>query len=135
VCMSLLAAFEPAEARWRETAERGFAAVLNLAAGGNPRAFTATLRALELAVEEPRTAVVVGTGDPASLEAWRAALLAPSAPPLLVVLRPSPAPDSPVEVLADRTPRDGKATLYLCRGSSCLPPETDPGRLAALLGD
>jgi uncharacterized protein YyaL (SSP411 family) len=37
-------------------------------------------------------------------------------------------------LLAGKTPVEGRAEAYLCRGTHCLPPTTDPSELEALLG-
>ena len=120
------------ERRWRELAERGYAALLPLLER-SPRAFSTTLRGLALAVEEPPVAVVIGSGAPESLAAWRGALLAAGAPDLLPVFKPAADPGSELGLFAQRTARDGRATLYLCRGTACLEPSVEPERLAELL--
>ena len=120
------------EERWLGQAEHGMAAALEMAKR-NPRAFTATLRTLPWAVEEPRVAVVVGAGDRASLAGWRARLFAADVPFLLTVFREFAAPDSELGLFAQRTAAAGKATLYLCEGRTCLPPSNDPTELAGML--
>ncbi|MBO45889.1 MAG: thioredoxin domain-containing protein [Planctomycetes bacterium] len=120
------------EARWKEIADKGFAAVLQLMSRG-PRGFSATTRSLWLAVEEPRVAVVVGTGDQKALSGWRNALHSPGTPGMLGVFSLEANPKSENPLFANREAMDGKATLYLCRGPICLPPSTSPGDLKELL--
>ncbi|HEX9793097.1 MAG TPA: hypothetical protein VGC54_03860, partial [Planctomycetota bacterium] len=128
----LLHAFDHDE-RWLNVAERGLAAGLALVESSNPRAFTATLLALHRAVDEARTAVVVGSGSRESLAGWRKALFSAGTPPLLTVFRAQADPDSDLPLFAGRAAAKGLATLYLCRGTSCLPPSIDPDELDALL--
>ncbi len=108
-----------------EAGRRGVAALLPMLQR-SPTAFPSTLRILPWAVEEPAVGVVVGTGDPASLAPWRAALCSPEWLEVVPVFRVDAAPDAELELFADRIPRDGKATLYLCRGAACEPPRTEP---------
>jgi uncharacterized protein YyaL (SSP411 family) len=42
---------------------------------------------------------------------------------------------SAVPLLADRPQLDGKATAYVCQNFACTMPVTEPGKLAAQLGD
>jgi len=120
------------DARWQKIADAGFAAAFALATR-SPQAFSATLRPLWWAVQEPRVAVVLGTGSRESLSGWRKALYAPHVPALFCVFRPQAAPQSPAGLFTDRPEHDGKATLYLCEGTHCLPPSTEPAGLAELL--
>jgi uncharacterized protein YyaL (SSP411 family) len=124
-CLALLRALTH-EPRWESAAARGYAALLP-AARRSPEAFAATLRPLPLVLEEPAVAVVVGTGARESLAAWRAAWNQPDAPDALTVFRAAAAPQSEHPLFAARAASDGLATLYLCRGSVCERPRTDPG--------
>jgi uncharacterized protein YyaL (SSP411 family) len=124
-CLPVLHAFTQEE-RWAEAARRGHAAVLPLLLRG-PRGFLTTARALADAVAEPAVAVVIGTGDPAALTAWRTALHRhPEHFTALPVFRNHAAPASALGLFAHREARNGKATLYLCRGATCEAPRTEP---------
>ena len=92
----------------------------------NPRAFSASVKPLAWAAEEPAVAVVVGTGDADSLDAWRAALRRPEYRRALPVLRAAAAPDSALGLFAQRPALPGGATLYLCRGPVCQAPDDTP---------
>lgn len=121
--LTVLHAFTQNE-KWRVPAQRGYAALMEMASS-NPRAFASTLRPLAWAVQEPGVAVVVGTGDSASLDAWREALASPAYAHVLPVLRPTADMESAVGLFQGRGPQDGKATLYLCEGQTCQLPRTE----------
>ncbi|RMH01093.1 MAG: thioredoxin domain-containing protein [Planctomycetota bacterium] len=123
-CLALLHVFTR-DPRWAEPARRGFAAIWPLALR-SPSAFAATLRPLPLVLEEPSVAVVVGAGDASGLSAWRRALAAPGVPDFLTVFRATAAAEDSLELFAGRAAREGRPTLYLCRGTACEAPATDP---------
>ena len=109
---------------------RGHAFVLEQA----PTAYSTMLRAAAWAEAGPSTAVIVGaTEDPATaalaLRARR--LLAPDE--AVVVVAPG---ELPVGVdrswLEGRDPKDGLPTAYVCRGTTCSLPATDPRDLENL---
>jgi len=111
--------------KWRTPAQRGFAAVLKMASA-NPRSFASTLRPLAWAVKEPGVAVVIGSGDSASLNAWRTVLASSAYADVIPVLRPAADINSSIDLFAARGTIDGKPTLYLCEGQSCQLPRTEP---------
>jgi uncharacterized protein YyaL (SSP411 family) len=123
-CFTLLHAFTQ-EAAWFEAAQAGTAASLPLIMR-SPTGFLTGARALAGAVNEPAVAVVIGTGASDSLSAWRLQLAGKSHFAVLPVFRAAAAPDSPLGLFTSRTARDGKATLYLCRGRTCEAPRTAP---------
>ncbi|MCP4092119.1 MAG: thioredoxin domain-containing protein [Planctomycetes bacterium] len=110
--------------QWLEPAQRGCKALYPMLMR-NPRSFSTSLRLFRWAVTEPAVAVVVGTGERASLGAWRVNLNAPQYFDTLPILMPSAAVQSELGLFADRPAIDGKATLYLCEGQSCQLPRTD----------
>jgi len=121
-CLSVLHAFTQEEL-WAAAARGGQIAVLQMVLR-SPRGFLTTARALADAVAEPAVAVVVGPGDPAALDAWRVALhRRPEYFSALPVLRARAAPHLELGLFAHREARDGKATLYLCRGTTCEAPK------------
>ncbi|MGO8928628.1 MAG: thioredoxin domain-containing protein [Limisphaerales bacterium] len=93
-----------------------------------PQAVAYMLQALDFSLEEPRRAVVVG--DPASPEA-RALLRAIHSvyQPNKVVLGHT----GPVEPFARTLPARGGPVVYLCTGTACQPPTSDPARINELL--
>ncbi len=114
----------------REIAEgvlRTHAALLERA----PEAFPTLARAALLAETGPCVAVVVG-GDGRALAARARRLLRPE--DAVVVAAPG-APPSGVDPswLAGRTIVDARATAYVCRGTTCSLPVTDPEELDACL--
>ena len=131
-CLALLSAFTHEE-RWAQPAHRGYVALQELLQR-SPASFTATMRPMAWVLEEPAVAVVVGDGSRESLAGWRQALLRPGAPEVIEVFRAGAAPESPLGLLQGRDALEGRATLYLCRGATCLPPLNDPARLATARG-
>lgn len=120
-CFTALHAFTQ-DPRWDEAARQGQRAVMPLLLR-SPRGFLTTARALAGAVEEPAVAVVIGTGDEASLTAWRSVLHRERAHfHDLPLFRAAAAPDSGLGLFAQREARAGRATLYRCRGSVCEAP-------------
>ena len=130
-CLALLHAFTT-ERKWLAVAEKGYTALKPMIER-NPRASTASLRPFAWVLEEPQVAVVIGSGSRESLDGWRKQIYAPGRRGVLTVFRPEADEDSELGVFAYRAAKGGKATLYLCRGSSCLPPENDPGEYAGML--
>ena len=127
-CLAVLHAFTQDE-RWSSTAHRGQISVLPMLLR-SPRGFLTTARALADAVSEPAVAVVIGPGDPAALSPWRTALHRHSEHfSTLPIFRTAAAPDSPLALLTHREAREGRATLYLCRGKTCEAPNTVPHTL------
>lgn len=120
------------EDRWKEISDRGYSAALALMSKG-PRGFAGTLRSLWMAVAEPRVAVIIGGGKDAELDAWRLAFHCPGGSTALQVFRTRANPDSEYELFQGRNARDETATLYLCQGTSCLPPNVAPQSLTKIL--
>jgi hypothetical protein len=91
-----------------------------------PTACTGLLLALDLAVS-PSSHVVIA-GDPGQ----------PDTAALLRILRTAYLPHTTVIMVAVDTPAyrrvEGKATAYVCSGTTCHPPVTAPEALATLLG-
>jgi uncharacterized protein YyaL (SSP411 family) len=84
------------------------------------------LSALSFWLEEPKRVVIAGERDrPALLRAAHAVFQ-----PNKVVLGTS----GPVEEFARTLPvKDGKATVYLCTGTSCSLPTHDPDQVKSML--
>jgi uncharacterized protein YyaL (SSP411 family) len=89
-----------------------------------PQAVPYMLKALDFSLEEPCRAVVAG--DPGSPEA-RALLRAIHSvyQPNKVVLGNT----GPVEPFAKTLPAKGGAVVYLCTGTACQPPTSDPAQI------
>jgi hypothetical protein len=101
-----------------------------------PEAHPTLARAAALAERGVSVAVVSGReGDPArqALADRARRVLAPE--DAVVVAAPGAAPPAGLDPawLAGRTPEAGRATAWVCRGTSCSLPVTDPEALAPLL--
>jgi len=94
-----------------------------------PQAVCGMLLALDFSLEEPRRVVIAG--DASSAEGRRLLHAAHAVyQPNKVVLGTT----GPVEPLARTLPaKDGRATVYLCTGTSCQAPTHDPDRVKELL--
>jgi len=100
-----------------------------------PEAYPTLARAAALAERGVSVAVVVGAGgDPATraLAGRARRVLAPE--DAVVVVAPGAPPPAGLDPgwLAGRAPAGGRATAWVCRGTSCSLPVTDPEALAAL---
>jgi uncharacterized protein YyaL (SSP411 family) len=98
-----------------------------------PHAFTSLARAAALAERGVSVAVITGdAGDPATaaLAARARRVLAPEDG--VVVTAPGAAPPASLDPawLAGRDAAGGRATAYLCRGTTCSLPIHDPDALA-----
>ncbi len=94
-----------------------------------PQAVPFLLAALDFSSEEPRRAVIVGdvaNGDGLALLRAANAIYQPNK----VVLGNNGAVEPFAKTL---TPRDGKATAYVCTGTACQPPTHDATKLKLLL--
>jgi uncharacterized protein len=133
-----LAAFTTDD-RWRQVAERGFAAVAATLAS-RPMAMTEALLALDWATDRPREIAIVlpRGGDVASAAPFLEALRARFSPN---VVRAVVAEDD-VAALAKVAPfvegkvaTDGKVTAYVCERGTCQLPTHAPSAFAAQLAD
>ena len=130
-CLSVLYVFTHKD-EWKEIADAGYAAVLGIIDRG-PRGFSGTLRSLWMAVAEPSVAVVIGTGDSSSLDEWKTAFGQFANAEVLPVFSLNAKTKSDLEIFTARNAREAAATLYLCKGATCLPPSNQPSELARLL--
>jgi uncharacterized protein YyaL (SSP411 family) len=119
------------EGQYRDAAE-GALRLVAAFADRYPSGFAQWLCALDFALADVVEVAIVG--DPASAEA--AALLEPVRrgfrPNQVLAVAASPA-SSVVPLMADRTPRDGRPTAYVCRNFACRQPVTDADALRAEL--
>lgn len=93
-----------------------------------PQAFCALLSATDLHLVPPLEVVLAGDGTKRLLRViWEQYL-----PNSLIALA-AEADDCPIPLLAKREPLDGRPTAYVCAGSSCRPPVTDPVELKKVL--
>jgi uncharacterized protein YyaL (SSP411 family) len=100
-----------------------------------PLGFGRFLSALDFYLATPKEVALAGTpGDPA-LGALAAAVYARYEPNALLGLADpaDPSLGERLPFLANRPPRDGQATAYLCERYACLPPVTDPADLLVQL--
>jgi hypothetical protein len=131
-------------ADWRAAAEAALAAHGG-AISQTPHAFPSSLVALDLLLEGPVEVVLVGASGEPGYHALERELERHYLPNRLVVrLDPegprtadgSTGPLSLSKALVTGKQRvDGKATAYVCRLGSCLPPVTEPEALGELLAD
>jgi uncharacterized protein YyaL (SSP411 family) len=100
-----------------------------------PHAYPTLLRAVALTARGHAVAIVIGADeDPATdALAQRARLLLHPEDAIVVVPPGSPAPAGVDPTwLVGREAARGVATLYLCRGTHCSLPVTDPGEIASI---
>jgi uncharacterized protein YyaL (SSP411 family) len=97
-----------------------------------PVGFGAALSLLDALTAEPRTLAIVGVPSDDLARVARARF----DPDLALVFA-----DAGVDgdgwrpaLLEGKTPGEGRTEAYLCRGTHCLPPTTDPSELEMLLG-
>ncbi|MBW2523133.1 MAG: DUF255 domain-containing protein [Deltaproteobacteria bacterium] len=102
-----------------------------------PEAFAGSLRVLDLLLEGPVEAVLVGEPDDAALHGLCRELGRHYLPNRIIVHPVVGQPPLPLAagLLEGRGPVDGKAAAYLCRQLSCQAPVSDPSELAAALRD
>jgi uncharacterized protein YyaL (SSP411 family) len=116
------------EGRYRDAAEAALATVSTLAERA-PRFAGWSLAAAEAMQDGPLEIAVVG---PAGADRDALALAARRHPSAVVVV--ADGPSDAVPLLAGRTPVDGRAAAYVCRGFVCERPVTDLEALMATLG-
>jgi uncharacterized protein YyaL (SSP411 family) len=134
-CLALVrAAALTGRAEWERVVER----VLRtnaFALERAPHAFPTLARAAALAERGLAVAVVLGpAGDPATRALADRARRVLSLEDAVVVAAPDAPPPAALDPswLAGRKAVDGRATAYLCRGTTCSLPATDPDALASL---
>jgi uncharacterized protein YyaL (SSP411 family) len=93
-----------------------------------PLGFSQWLIALDFHLAPPKQVAVVGDDVAALLETVRSAYR----PDTVVASGPGTG-DSPVPLLEGRTTVDGRPTAYVCTGTTCGKPVTEPEELAAQL--
>src|SRR5690606_1707681 len=101
-----------------------------------PQGYPTLARVAALAERGPSVAVVVGDPDDAATRALAARARRVLAPEDAVVVAAPGAPPPPgldPSWLAGREPAGGRATAWVCRGTSCSLPVSDPDALAAAL--
>jgi uncharacterized protein YyaL (SSP411 family) len=117
------------EVRHTEAAERTLKAAFSTMQQ-MPQACCTLLRALHDLLE-PRTHVVIRVGNDTERAAWRTAVSGPSARTDVYII-----PDSPEALpgaLGAQGYQSGGGVAYVCRGTQCLAPLTDPTRLRAAI--
>jgi uncharacterized protein YyaL (SSP411 family) len=107
----------------------GVLRLLHEVAPRHPTAFGHLLAAIDFYTSTVREVALVGP-DLSSLERTVRSRLRPH---LVLAAAPDGAPDSPVPLLRDRHPSDGRAAAYVCERFTCQRPVTEPQELAALL--
>jgi uncharacterized protein len=134
-CLALLrAAALTGNAEWERIVQR----VLRTSAFAierAPHAFPTLARAAALAERGLAVAVVIGADDPAprTLADRARRVLAPEDAVLVAAPDAPPPPALATTWLTGRKAIDGRATAYVCRGTTCSLPATEPDALAALV--
>jgi uncharacterized protein YyaL (SSP411 family) len=121
--------------RWQASAERALRA-FGPTLAADPDHLAAMLAAVDFALDAPKEIVVVvpAGSDPTALIRVvdrtflpnRALVVAPEGDELTAIAELVP-------WAADKPPRDGLPTAYVCERQQCRPPTTDPAELAAAL--
>jgi uncharacterized protein YyaL (SSP411 family) len=122
------------EERFQEPAERMLRG-LREALAQHPSAFGNYLCALDFALGPVQQIALVGEPDAEDTRALVRTIFGRYLPNKVVALRaPSDAQaEQAIALLADRPPKDGRATAYVCQHYTCQLPVTDPEALAAQL--
>lgn len=99
-----------------------------------PTSFASLLQALDLTLSEPLTlAILLPAAETNLAENWLK-VLHPLRHQLLTVITATPEKyTDTVPFVADKTVLNGQITAWLCTGTSCLPPVTQPAELERLL--
>jgi len=98
-----------------------------------PIGFGQWLQALTYALSEPWEVAIAGDPESADAQALLQVVRVGYRPFRVVALGAPDRHASPVPLLEHRSLLDGQAAAYVCRGSSCRAPVTDPGALLRLL--
>jgi uncharacterized protein len=93
-----------------------------------PQAVPHMLQALDFSLQEPRRAVVAGDPGSAETRALRRAIHSVYQPNKVVL-----GTAGAVEPFAKTLPNKGGAVVYLCTGTSCQSPTSDPNRVVEML--
>jgi uncharacterized protein YyaL (SSP411 family) len=103
-----------------------------------PTAFGRMLGVADRALGEQVDVVVAADASDPAGTSLRTAALAQYAPDVLVASVSAGSPLAGWPLFAEKTPRDGRATAYVCRGYACEAPTTDAAemqiQIAALAG-
>ncbi|HET8586988.1 MAG TPA: thioredoxin domain-containing protein, partial [Candidatus Limnocylindria bacterium] len=92
-----------------------------------PSAFGRMLCAVDRSLAGPSDAVVAAAApDDALAVRLRQAAARPYAPDLVIAATSPGSSTSSWPIFADKLPRDGTATAYVCRGYACEAPTSDP---------
>jgi uncharacterized protein YyaL (SSP411 family) len=92
-----------------------------------PSAFGRFLCAADRGLAEPVDAVIAGSPAAAPALALRRAAAQPYAPDL--VIAPWDGGNAPWPLFAEKAPREGQPTAYVCRGYACDRPTSDPAEV------
>jgi len=110
---------------WREAAERAILA-WGAPMAREPRAFAASLLALDFVRSGPVELAFVGTPDDPRLATLRRAAAHPFLPHRIIAHHDPAGGDSRQPLLAGKGLVDGKPALHVCRDYACQRPVTDP---------
>jgi uncharacterized protein YyaL (SSP411 family) len=94
-----------------------------------PQAVPYMLAALDFSVDEPKRAVIAGDPDSARVRELARAVHSVYQPNKVVLSNAGP-----VEDFAGTLPEKNGAVVYICSGTSCLPPTNDPVKAQETMG-
>jgi hypothetical protein len=119
---------------WRDAAARAIKAY-GRSITAYPRAFGKSLCVVDFLLEGPVELALVGHEGASDLDALRRAIAAHYLPNRIQGVRDPqhPSEGDALPLLRDKTPVDGRATLYVCRDFTCRAPITDPADVADAL--
>ena len=120
------------EASWVDRARATLARLAPTAAKA-PLAFGRLLSALDFHLSRTVELAVIGKPGDEHTKRFLEVVRARFIPNRLIAVAPSLADGQVIPLLADRRELDGKATAYLCEGSVCQAPTSDPAELARQL--
>jgi len=121
-----------AEPRYRNVAEAAILPWQPLLAQ-YPLGFGQWLIALDYLLAAPREIAIVGDAEADGTQELLRIARAGYQPHQVVALAPADAGQAAIPLLRGHQLIAGRPTAYLCRGSTCLPPVSDPRGLQALL--
>jgi uncharacterized protein YyaL (SSP411 family) len=113
---------------------RSILRIIGEALDRQPQLFGRMLGAVDRALSE-QIDVVIATSNTDRGNELRASALRPYAPDLVVATLNPGDPTAEWPLFAEKSPIDGRATAYVCRGYACLAPTLDPAAVERQIAD